>query len=255
MRTDMHKVIVECYRHGRGPEKFGRRANIPLDERPKVEGIRACHLSRTTFGENLSPLRRWLRSQTGRLWDKVYGEASQVIKPDSVVRNHIKLHLLEMVQRQTFLRAGEVWCFREGFWGGAQEIPVTRACSRYAPFYVHPRTGLLCEVKRFPRVDARWRRQARETRNRNRWLADDILLHCLAGIWYECRMTAWGTDRRRPRFDLNQKREITSSESYDRYGKPAVCLAKRQLSARELAEHGLKNEANPVMVGADVRRL
>ena len=69
------------------------------------------------------------------------------------------------------------------------------------------------------------------------------MLHCLAGIWYECRMTTWGTDRRRPRFDLNQKREITSSEAYDRYGKPAVCVAKRQLSARELMEHELKNEA------------
>src|SRR5262249_40852920 len=116
MRSDMHKVICEEPRHGGGRERFGRRANLGEELLPKFEGIRRPHLDRKWFGEHLGPLRRWLRSQVGRPWNDVYSEACSVIKPDSVVRNHIKSHLLEFVQRHTFLRNGRVWCFTGGCW-------------------------------------------------------------------------------------------------------------------------------------------
>jgi len=89
MRADMHKVICEEPRHGGGREKSGRRAQLADDLLPTAEGMRRPHRDRKWFGEHLSPLRRWLRSQVGRPWNLVYGEACAVIKPDSVVRNHI----------------------------------------------------------------------------------------------------------------------------------------------------------------------
>src|SRR5207248_1577311 len=120
---------------------------------PKFEGVRRPHRERKWFGEHLGPLRRWLRSQVGRPWNQVYSEVCAVIKPDSVVRNHIKFHLLQFVQRQTFFRDGCIWCYTTGWRGN--ELPVKEAASHWSSFYVHPRAGLLCEVAL--RARARWR--------------------------------------------------------------------------------------------------
>jgi hypothetical protein len=251
MRKDMHKVIVECYRENRGPEKHGRRANLSWDDQPVRQGMHAAHVNRTFFGEKLGPLRRWLQSNVGRPWDKVYGEACEVIRPDSVVRNHIKVHLLEMVQRHTFLRDGEVWCFREDpFFGETLELPVAKACTARMPFYVDPRSRLLRRVVRAPRrrlldAQARLLAEARSQQKRlaetTRWLVEDRLLFRHAGLWFACAMTSWGRDHRPRRHDLNLRREISSSEADDLYGRRAVCVAKRQLSAKELRAHGLAN--------------
>ena len=145
MRADMHKVIVERPRYGGGCERHNRRANVPIEERPASESMRAAHTDRKCFGENLAPLRRWLRSQVGRPWGDIYSDACSVIKPDSTVRKHIKVHLLEMVERHTFLPNGRVWCFRRGWWS-ANEVQVAEIGGSWACFYVHPRSGLLCEV-------------------------------------------------------------------------------------------------------------
>src|SRR5438094_7888272 len=118
MRADMHKVIVERTRWGGGRERHNRRANVPLEDRPTRESMRAAHTDRKWFGENLAPLRRWLRSQVGRPWGDIYSDACSVIKPNSALRNHIKVHLFEMVQRHTSLRNGEVWCFQCGMSNG-----------------------------------------------------------------------------------------------------------------------------------------
>jgi hypothetical protein len=247
MRADMHKVIVECYRHGRGPEKHGRRANLARDDLPVRQGMRAAHVNRTFFGENLGPLRRWLQSNVGRPWDKVYGEACQVIRPDSVVRNHIKVHLLEMVRRHTFLRDDEVWCFHDWpLFGHGLEVPVTEACTAGKPFYVHPKSGLLLRAKPRRRNPVSSSRAGQETGRRRlaettRWLAADRLLFRHAGLWFECTMTPWSRDHRRRRHDLNLRREISAREADDRYGRRAACVAKRQLSAKELRTHGLAN--------------
>src|SRR4026207_1094807 len=101
-----------------------------------------------------------MRSQIGRRWDDVYSEACSVIKPDSVVRNHIKFHLLEFVQRNTFIRDGRVWCFSDRW--GRSEMPVEDIAGRRNPFYVHPKTGLLCEIP--ARARKKWRDKAAERR-------------------------------------------------------------------------------------------
>jgi len=37
------------------------RGNNPLEDRPTRESMRAAHTDRKCFGENLAPVRRWLR--------------------------------------------------------------------------------------------------------------------------------------------------------------------------------------------------
>src|SRR5882762_2714317 len=153
MRPDMHRVVVERPRWNPGRGKHGRRANLPDELLPKFEGIRRPHASRKGLTDLLGPLRRWLHSQVGRPWNDVYSEACAVIKPDSAIRAHIKTHLLEFVQRHTFMRDGQVWCLCNRWrW---DEVPVEKAANAWAPFYVHPETGLLCEVPAHPR--RRWR--------------------------------------------------------------------------------------------------
>ena len=246
MRSDMHKVICEEPRHGAGPQKHLRRANIAHELLPRFEGIRRPHRSRKWFGEHLGPLRRWLRSQVGRPWNDVYGEACAVIKPDSVVRNHIKFHLLEFVHRHTFLRDGRVWCFAAGWRGG--ELPVEEAASRWSPFYVHPVTRALCEVPSRPR--RRWR-EAHEQRlvKSRRWLNEDTVLRLLNGMWFECAVSSFHERFVRgdapTEFDWAERRLIGPGQATNIYGKRVFCFAKRQLSHHELKKLGLANSARP----------
>jgi hypothetical protein len=244
MRSDMHKVICEEPRHGGGPEKHSRSANLPEELLPKFEGIRQPHKDRKRFGEHLGPLRRWLRSQIGRPWSDVYGEACAVIKPDSVVRNHIKFHLLQFVQRYTFMRDRRVWCFTTHW--SRNEIPVDEAASRWSPFYVHPESGLLCEV--ISRRRARWENQEKERRAKTqRWLSNNALLRQLNGLWFECAVESF-PDRfvrgdEPMRFDMAERRLIGPGQAKKVYGRKVFCFAKRQLSRRELRQCGLNNSA------------
>ena len=244
MRSDMHKVICEEPRHGGGREKHSRRANLSDEFLPRTEGMRRPHRDRKWFGEHLGPLRRWLRSQLGRAWDDVYREACAVIKPDSVVRNHIKFHLLQFVQRHTFVQGGRVWCFTTG-WQGNEKL-VEENASHWAPFYVHPQTGLLCEAQLLPR--SRRRDHEAELRAKTqRWLSENTLLRQLNGIWFECAVEFFPANFVRgdepTQFDLAERRLISLSQANDVYGKRVFCLAKRQLSRRELRKFGLSNSA------------
>ena len=240
MRSDMHKIIVERPRHGGGPEKFGRRANVPFELQPARQSMLAAHQDRKHFGENLAPLRRWLRSQVGQPWDLVYGEACEVIRPDSTVRNHIKVHLLEMVERHTFIKDGRVWCYTRGWWH-SREIPVEELGGRWSPFYVHPQTRRLCEVPAGQREPS-WRdRDAAKRAETCRWLDDTTALLKLRGCWFECEMQPIDQAQGNLTFDRARKSHLSCEHARKAYGKEVVCVSKRQLAHAELRSHGLSN--------------
>ena len=248
----MHKVVVERPRWNPGPGKHGRRANLSDELLPKFEGIKRPHAHRKGLTDLLGPLKRWLHSQAGRSWNDVYSEASvfsrceacAVIKPDSVIRAHIKTHLLEFVHRHTFLKDGEVWCFT-GRWRHG-EVPFESVASNWASFYIHPETGLLCEVPARPHrcwCDKKANRRSLTLR----WLDDTTLLRQLNGCWFECRMAEFPERFVKGdspwRFDLAEKIAIYRSKAREIYGRDAYCVAKRQLSRRELRKLGVFNTA------------
>lgn len=238
----MHKVVVERPRWNPGPGKNGRRANLADELLPKFEGMRRSYLMRKGLTDLLGPLRRWLRVQVGRPWDDVYSEACAVIKPDSAIRAHIKTHLLEFVHRQTFMKDGEVWCFA-GRWR-FEELPLTVAASRYAPFYIHPLTRRLCETQVQPRH--RWRdEKVAQRKQAQRWLNETTLLRRLNGCWFECRMEkfpqSYARGDRPWRFDIAEKKMISRFGTDNPYGGHVYCIAKRQLSWRELRQFGISN--------------
>lgn len=247
MRPDMHKVVVERPRWNPGPTKQDRRANLDPDLLPQCEGMRRPYSNRKSFTDLLGPLRRWLRARVGRPWDDVYSEACAVIKPDSIVRAHIKTHLLEFVHRHTFLRDGRVWCFgRSWFFSPGIEKPVEDAAPRWTPFYVHPVSRLLCEVpaRRRPRRNG-WSTLLASFAPPQRWVTSRQAFLCLEGLWYDCTMTGFPAYHHRgdepTPFDRTLKRPLTRSQAYDRYGRYVYCTAKRQLGSKELRRLGLTN--------------
>lgn len=245
MRSDMHKVITERPRGGGGPEKLHRRANLDPDLLPRRQGMRRGHTDRKWLTDLLGPLRRWLRAQVGRPWDDVHSEACAVIQPDSYLRIHVKTHLMEMVQRDTFLHDGQVWCFKNLRYGRQElEVPVRQAVTLGRPFYVHPVSRRLCEVPvgRIPRY--RW--QAPPPTYDCRWTVRPHQAHVLVdGLWYEARFDPFPA-RLKPgedshRFDLITHRLLSRSEARDHYGESAVCVSRRQLGRAELRRLGLRN--------------
>jgi len=234
----MHKVVVERPRWNPGPGKHGRRANLPAELLPRFEGIKRPHVHRKGLTDLLGPLKRWLHSQVGRPWNDVYSEACAVIKPDSVVRVHIKTHLLEFVERHTFMHDRTV-CVLDT-WRGGGIRPVT--AKRFGPceFYVHPETGLLQEIKPVSRHELR-RAQQEKRRRTFRWLDSRFALKQINGIWFTCQFRAIPPDGRFKAYDHALGQFVGRGGLVRREGVYLHCIAKRQLSRRELRRFGLFN--------------
>ncbi len=188
MRADMHKVIVERPRSPGVDGRHKRRANIPLDNLPTKEGMKENHHGRKHFGEHLGPLRRWLRSQAGRPWNDVYSEACQVIKPDNVVRAHIKTHMLEMVERNTYLKDGQVYCLDYSLPDGKGESPISEHQNYWCRFYVHPESGLLLEKPARKRQRNHGHEKQEALSKVMRKISATECLLKLDGVWYRCDM-------------------------------------------------------------------
>jgi hypothetical protein len=156
MRPDMAKVIVERPRlgsriHGKAKGARKRVARLGLDNLPKREGIkRSCRGGTKQLNEHLGPLRRYLQTQVGRPWDKVFSEICTHINRDSAVQDHVRDHVLDYVATNVILIDG-VPCFGEG--GRSYGEPLTNWYHR-AFFYVCPVSGILKRVKQRGRTRA-----------------------------------------------------------------------------------------------------
>lgn len=175
MRSDMAKVIVERPRigHGAASQPKGYRKRLQkhgLDVTPR-EGMRGKWRERTKwFNEHLGPLRRYIRSQVGRPWNKVHAEICQHLRPDSVVQAHVLTHLYQYVQVHVVLRDGRP-CYGEGRQFGRQ--------LRDDWFYVCPSSGLLRLVKR-KRLDNSVGSRIRGEEDRQ--------YHQRDGVWHEVKL-------------------------------------------------------------------
>jgi len=180
MREDMARLIVERPRIKPFSNRKGR--SQKLEDLPTHEGMRrgcAWRGDRKELNENLAPLRRYLESQVGRPWDKVYSEIAAHLRADSAVQQHVRDHLRDFVAI-TPRRNLHNWraTYRGGLW--------------WQKLYVDPVTGLLCRTDRLPEEKARRRAQ------RNRLsppvdriaLTDDCELRLIDGLWYEVRLAS-----------------------------------------------------------------
>jgi hypothetical protein len=257
MREDMNKVIVERPRRGKyGEDRAARRRDD--FEGPAFLGMRAGYGYRS-LNENLAPLRRYLRAQVGRPWNKVFSEICTGIDGRNTVQQHIRQHIDDFIATKVELRDGKLadlqdrWRFMRESGGLSQEL------------YVDPRSGLIRINKRYrawrdDQIENAKRAQA-EIEARRRTLADDTQLHRLDGIWFQVSIGDLPAERTREvmvkgrrvtrtirdkRFDAILRQAVAHNDDHsierervygarNKYG-----ISKRQLSKRELDRHDLR---------------
>jgi len=144
MRPDMAKVIVERPRFDsrdpaqkKGYQKQLQLIGIDYASREKMLGL--WRGQGRWFNEHLGPMRRFLRSQAGRPWNKVHQELCEFVSFDNVVQKHVLTHVYDYVQRVAVIKNGCVY-HGEDFRRGSELAP--------GQMYVCPRTGILRTVRR-----------------------------------------------------------------------------------------------------------
>ena len=194
MRKDMSKVIVERPRLGRSRAglKPGRTRVVVDDDGEPLRASRGGRAPKSdklqktkNLNENLNPLKRYLASQVGRPWRKVYSEISEQLKSSSTVQQHVRDHLDDFVATNARSVKGVLWA--ETRWGKPMPLSDTGHL-----FYVNPRTGLL--LKNEARVS--WKQAERNFRKmeeaerakRMRVIDATTQVHLLKDAWWEVKL-------------------------------------------------------------------
>ena len=258
MREDMYKVIVERPRRGKNGDAAAARLRKDFDG-PVQLGMRAGYGYRS-LNENLAPLRRYLRAQLGRPWDKVFSEICAGIDRRNTVQQHIHQHIRDFIAIDVEVREGRLVDL-------AGHGRFLRAdFDAYQELYVAPRSGLLRLNKHY----RSWRRRAEEDRKRKaaeidlrrRVVDEKTLFIRLADIWYRVEVGVLpkgrliedvidGKKGRRVseewRYDVLLRKSVSRQASADLrqcerlYGsRDLYAVIKRQLSTREIKAHGLR---------------
>ena len=173
--------------------------------------------------------------RSGRPWNDVYSEACAVIKPDSIIRAHVKTHLLR-IRGAAYVHARRKGVHSRHRLSLAGIIPVSGTALRLEFVLRASRVGFaLCRIRRNhgrPGAPSD-ERLARTTFAGSK---SNVALKQIRGLWFECQFRS-GVRRRtiqslRPRaWPAGRTRgELTAARRRN------ICTAslKRQLSRREL---------------------
>lgn len=246
MRSDMAKVIVERpRRHGLAKPKGYHRdlQRMGEDGPPRCEGMkRRWGHGTKDLNEHLGPLRRYLDSQVGRPWDKVFSEICTHINRDSAVQDHVRDHVEDFVVRHVFYQDG-VPCNGALGWGYGKPL---RDLYRRHQWFVCPITGLLRRVERRPR-----RRQQHQVTPRPHFVkvGKDQRCQWLDGAWHLLTVSAYPADPYRCKaVDVVRKQPVahlTLESTLRFYGAAVYATACRRLSRRELRQLPVSLESRP----------
>jgi hypothetical protein len=239
MRADMGKVLVERPRLGgwRGESRPGKGYRKRLkkcldagDSPPAREGMKQCHGHGTKhFNEHLAPLRRFLNSNVGRPWDKVYAEICRHVDRGNVVQKHILTHLFDYVVTNVILIDGQP-CRGDG---GRRYGEPLRTSDRYHCWYVCPKSGLLRRSRHVPRR-RKWPDPPRRV-----VLNKSQMCLFLGGQWELVTVAPLpGLTSQHRAFDVILKRHMSAwggdSAASRFYGAAVYAVTRRPLTRREL---------------------
>ena len=158
MRADLNKVLTEQPRRGSDSRNLKTRARFKnYDEStedryslPKIGkmlmGNRELgpHDESKAFTDKLGPLKRWLDSQVGRYWDRVYSEIRQAF-PNTNKQNHhlLDTHLMGYISRNVTVEKSRKGrrVFSAERYAGWREL-------RPGDIYVDPETHILMRYKK-----------------------------------------------------------------------------------------------------------
>ena len=240
MRSDMAKVIVERprIRGWRKPKGYGNKIKgYGEDGPPCREGIKARWQGGCKYlNEHLGPLRRYLDSQIGRPWDKVFSEICAHIDRSNPVQDHVRDHVEQYVARNVLLVDG-VACNGEGGYFYGKPLRETRR----RPWYVCPRSGLLRKVKMDPKAS---RQPPKVVPLVSVRISDTLQCRFFDDAWHlvvlkplphasGCRQLSLGRDVLLDKLVKN----ITPIEARQQYGGEVYATAVRRLARRELRQY------------------
>lgn len=152
MRDDMKHVLIDRPRW----QSKGKLAKRPLrrkfndprgfedaSSRGSAGSVRQYGWQAKEFSDHIAPLFRYVRSQVGRPWDKVYSEVCEHLKATSVTQRHVLEHLRSMVELNPVMGGhnGKVPFYPMRYYGSTDLIPITSR-GRWGSFYVAP-SGIL----------------------------------------------------------------------------------------------------------------
>jgi hypothetical protein len=174
----MAKVIVERPRYGsslptKGKGYERRLARIAWEDQPKREGIKRRSGGQKRLNEHLAPLRRYLASQVGQPWDKVFAEICRYVDRSSAVQDHLRDHVEDYVATCVGERGGQLF-HGDGHWIG---FPL------HTRFYVCPRSGILKRNRDYYR-----RYSSRIRKLPIQFLDHNTAIVRMDGFWY---IVAW----------------------------------------------------------------
>lgn len=229
MRPDMAKVIVERPRYlSRSPSrKKGYRKYIQsfsiIDEMPTKEPMLGSWKGRSKWlNEHLGPMRRFLRGNVGRPWNKVHQELCEHVSFDNAVQGHVLAHIYEFVHLHVEI---------------VDDATVYKTPRRYPGYslrvdamYVCPRSGILKLVKarhaRGPGKRVCFGGWSQYHLRDNAWWEVRVREHnYLAGdqwdVWLECEIAKISDADREANYGGNflaiSKRLLTPSETRKLY--------------------------------------
>jgi hypothetical protein len=234
----MAKVIVERPRYGSRDRscakgyvgELRRALRSPEDERLVArEGMKRRSGGGKWLNENLAPLRRYLDSQVGRPWDRVFSEICANINVNSAVQKHIRDHLADYVVTNAVLRDGVV-CFSDG-------TPLAPSWRWRGLFYICPKSGLL---KRVPPPRRRTHLRRRASAPRYVRVGDAMRCILIGGRWHLVTFRPLPLRRNSgaERDVVLDKpvAELSESTARKHYGAAVYAFAARALSKRELKQ-------------------
>lgn len=248
MRADMAKVIVERPRKkdcaSIKPKGYKRLLHRYGDDGPPCrEGIKRCWQGNIKyFNEHLGPLRRYLDSQVGRPWNKVFSEICTHINRNSAVQDHVRDHVEAYVVVHVLLING-VLCNGEGGWNYGRPLREMG----WKLWYVCPRSGLLRRVKNSgkkrpcrPKID----KPPRYIR-----ISDSLQCRFIENGWHLVTLKPLPLEARHrlqcDEIDILLNRcvaYINPCEAQEQYGAEVYAVAKRRLGRRELRQYPIPSQ-------------
>ena len=240
MRSDMQKVLTERPRGGTSryrEERFESRD--PDDYGPIRESMSWRRHGRSKdFNDHLGPVRRFLESNIGRPWNKIWSEVCEHAKLNSVQGRHLRQHVWDYVEHNVIeIRNKIPYATGRYYNSGLLEVN---------GFWEHPKTGILHKNRDYV---SPWKTAAKPE-NPDLKIIDDIYYGRVDGVWYELEMTIMEMASFLGGHDKFLNIGIVGYPSIrwhsnidkcvDTYGKRVFCSNWRQLNKKEKKKLGIK---------------
>lgn len=179
MRKDIAKVLCTRPRILSGYDQPRKGRDIPLDNLPSKEGMRAPHIKNwggKQLNEYLAPLRRFINGTVGRNWDSVYSEIRERVIPGNNVMEHILQHVDQYIAVNVVPDENSPtgMAFHSSLGNGG--FHGYRSFVRPGDLYVDPKTKVIRRAKKF--------RVQKVKKDVTQFLFSNKIIWKHEGIWY-----------------------------------------------------------------------